>query len=306
MVIAFGYFLKKIEFISLSTINEMNRIVFSFGLPVLLFRNIFQSDFASLFDIRFILWILGSLVICFVLIWLFAEVYLRNRQELIGAFVQASFRSNYAILGIPLAANILGYQDTGQSSIAAAFIVTSYNVLSVIVLTVKNPATSSGTGINVALVKTVLLGVCKNPSIIGVSLGVILNLLNAPMPIILWEGINYIAILCTPLALIAVGGSIRFSELMQHLKPAIVASSIKIIVAPVAFVAASVALGFYGESLVVLFVMYANPTAILSYVMASRMNGNTSISSAIILITTSLSVITLTLGVYILRSLNLI
>ncbi|MCL2421509.1 MAG: AEC family transporter [Defluviitaleaceae bacterium] len=300
LVIAMGYFLRQKQFISVNAIGEMNRLVFTFALPALLFRNIYQADFTALLDTRFILWILGSIIISFILLWAFAEFYLRKQKDLIGAFVQATLRSNYAIVGLPLVANIMESQDTGMGALAAAFVVTSYNIFSVIVLTAKD---SQNGPLDFKLVKNMFVGICKNPSVIGIACGVALNLLHVQLPFIAEAGINYIAILCTPMALIAVGGSIQVSELMGYLKPALTASALKIIVTPLIFIPISVWLGFRGEALAVLLVMFANPTAIICYVMAARMNGNTAITSATILITTVFSSITLTIGVYLLRTL---
>ena len=304
LVISVGYFLRRGRFLSANTIAEMNRLVFSFALPLLLFRNIYQADFSVLFDMYLILWILGSLLLWFGLLWAFSEIYLRRRQELIGGFVQASFRANYAIVGIPLVANIMGEGDTGMAALAAAFIVTSYNLLSVIVLTAKDSRGSSV--LNLSLLKGMAIGVFTNPSIVAIALAVALNLLGVTLPVIVQGGVNYMAVLCTPLALLAVGGSIQIDELMEHLRPAIVGSLIKIVIGPLAFMAASVWLGFRGESLAVLFVMFANPTAIVSYAMASRMNGHTPITAAIIMITTVFSSLSLTLGVYLMRTMELL
>jgi len=303
LVIAIGYFLRQKRFLSVSTIGEMNRLVFTFALPILLFRNIYEADFTALIDTGFILWILGSTIIAFVLLWIFAECYLRKQKALIGAFVQAGWRSNYAIVGLPLVANIMEGQDVGIGAFAAAFVVTTYNVFSVVVLTAKD---SQNVTLNAALVKHMIIGVCKNPSIIGIACGVLFNLLNIPLPFIVSASVNYMAILCAPMALLAVGGSIQVSELVGYLKPALTCSIIKIIVTPLIFMPISIWLGFRGEALAVLLVMFANPTAIVSYVMAARMNGNTAITSAIILITTVSSSITLTIGVYLLRAFALV
>ena len=298
LVIAFGYFLRRKDFITSATVAGMNRLVFDFALPMLLFRNIYQADFQALFDPMFILWLIGGTAAYFALLWAFAEVYLRKRQDLIGAFVQAGFRANYAIVGLPLVANIMGGHDTGKGALAAAFVVTSFNVLSVIVLTVKDKQSGN---FNIALVKSMALGVCRNPSIIGIVIGVVLNLLNIRLPQVIEAGVNSMAVLCTPMALIAVGGSIQISEMMGYLKPALVGSALKIIIMPAIFVGVSILLGFRGEALAVMFAVFANPTAVMSYVMAARMNGNTNITSAIILLTTVFSSVTLTIGVYALR-----
>ena len=303
LVIAFGYVLRRKNFLTPVAVAEMNRIVFVFALPFLLFRNTYQADFNTLFDPRFIVWILVSTLANFSLIWIFAEIYLRKNSDLIGAFVQASFRANYAIVGIPLVANIMGENDTGLASLAAAFVVTSFNILSVIVLTAKNEQSGK---LNLKLVVNMLVSVCKNPSIIAITCGIVFNLINLPIPYILWTGVNYMAILCTPMALIAAGASIKVAEMMVHIRPAIVASALKIAVMPTIFVTISVLLGFRGEPLAVIFAVFANPTAIMSYVMADRMNGNTAVTSAIILITTVFSSIALTIGVYLLRMFELV
>jgi len=281
----------------------MNRLVFTIALPVMLFRNVYQADFAAIFDLRFIFWILASIFLCFTFIWVVGEIYLRKQPHLIGAFVQGAFRCNYAIVGLTLADNILGDTNTGLGALAAAFVVTSYNVGSVVVLTVKDPDKGK---INLSLIKDMTIGVCKNPSVIGIALGVLVGVFEIPLPIIAQEGVNYIAALCSPIALLAIGASIRVQAIMQCLKPALVASAFKIIISPLIFVTVSVWLGFRYENLVVLFVMFANPTAIMSYVMAARMNGDTTLTSAIILITTVCSVFTMTVGVYVLRTLALI
>jgi len=303
MVIAIGYFLRLKQFLSVNTVAEMNKLVFTFALPVMLFRNIYRADFEAVFDAGLMLWIIISISISFLLVWVIAEIYLRKQKDLISAFVQASLRANYAIVGLPIVANILGDRDTGQAALAAAFIVTLFNVYSVIVLTAKGAGT---TGFNPGLVKSVAKSIATNPSIIGIILGVAFNLLNVPLPVIVSESVHYLAVLSTPLALLAVGGSIQIPDLMQYLKPAITACAMKIVVLPVIFVALSVWLGFRGEELVVLFVLFANPTAILSYVMAARMNGNAPITAAIILLTTAFSSVTITIGVYTLRIFELI
>lgn len=302
LVIAFGYVLSRRGFLTAPALNEMNRLVFTFALPMLLFRNIYQADFRALFDPVFIIWLICGTAAHFSLLWIFAEMYLRKRQELIGAFVQAGFRANYAIVGLPLVANIMGEYDTGMAALAAAFVVTSFNILSVIVLTAKDGSDSK---FDIFLLKNVAVSTIRNPSIIGIIIGLAVNLLNIPLPMVVHSGINSMAVLCTPMALIAVGGSIKFSELMDNLRPALMGAAMKIVVMPLLFVTASVLLGFRGEALAVIFAVFANPTAIMSYVMAARMNGHTAISSAIILITTVFSSITLTIGVYILRTLEL-
>ena len=303
VIIALGYFLRKKGLLSPTAIGEMNRLVFMIALPMLLFRNVYNADLQSLFDAGLVIWLSACIIICFVFLWVVSEICLRKKPDLIGAFVQASFRSNYAIIGIPLVANIMGENDTGLATLAAAFIVSINNVLAAIVLTAKD---SQSGGFNLKLLKEILLGICKNYATIAILVGVLLNLGNVQLPIIVRECINYMAVLCTPMALIAIGGSIQVADFKQHARLAVISSSMKIVIMPLIFVAISIWLGFRGEELAVIFVMLAAPTAIISYVMAVSMNANAPMTSAVILITTVFSPITLTMGVYLLRVLELI
>ena len=305
IVIALGYILRRRQIFSIKTANDMNRLVFSVALPVVLFRDIYRADFEAAFDIRLVIWGVAGTIICFILIWIFGEVYLRKRKDLIGAFVQAAFRPNYAIVGIPLVTNIMGGVDTGKASMVAVFVLTLYNIFTVLILVAKNPDAGAG-AFNLGVAKNIMVGVCKTPAIIGIALGALFNLLNVPLPHIAHASIHLIAILTFPLALLGIGGSILVLELKPYLRPAVVGTVTKIIVAPIIFVGISVMLGFRGEALAVLFVMFANPAATVCYVTASRMGGNAPLTAAIIVFTTVFSAFTLTLGVYLMRTFELL
>jgi hypothetical protein len=300
LVIAFGYFLRVRRFLSPETIGQMNNLVFSFALPAMLFRDVYRSDFSAMFDPKLVFWAMGSTIGIFILLWVSAEIFLRKQKPMVGAFVQGAFRGNYAILGLSLVANILGDRNTGMGALLVAFIVPIYNVFSVIILTAKGAR--DGARWNGKLVLNILLSIAKNPLIIGIALGFIANITKLPLPTAVGGGVQYLATLGTPLALVAIGGSIRFSEWKLCLAPAVAAALVKTLVTPLVFVTASVLMGFRGEALVVLFVMYATPTAISSYVMAARMKADTQLASAIILISTMVSVFTFTAGIYILKT----
>ena len=297
-IILLGYVLRLRGFLSQNTISDMNRLVFMLAMPMLLFNSVYNADLVTLFDSRMVVWLSVCIVISFILLWVFAEVYLRRTPDLIGAFVQVSFRCNYAIIGIPLVANVMGEAYTGMAAFATAFIVSLNNILAAVILSAKDPRSE---GISPKLIKTVFIGVCKNFMIIAIVIGVSLNLFGLQLPRIAAESVNIIAALCTPLALIAIGGALQVSDFKQYAKPAVVSSFMKIIVVPLVFMSLSILLGFRGEELAILLVMLGTPTAIASYVMAASMNANAPLTSAVILLTTMFSPITLTVGFYLLK-----
>ena len=303
IIIGFGYILRQKIFLSPEGINDMNKLVFHFALPAVLFRNIYTADFNALFNPTLMTWIVVSILLTYVGMWIFAEVYLRKRKELISSFVQAAYRSNYAIVGLPIVANIMGENNTGLAALSAAFIVTSFNILAVIVLVSKN---TEGGGLSLNLFKSIVLGIFKNPLIIAIALGAALNLSPLSLPHIVRESMWSMASLGTTLALIAVGGSMKFSEVRNFVQPVILSTVMKIVIMPTFVVVTSVLLGFRGEELAVLFVMSASPTAVASYIMAEKMGGSGAFTSTVILMATVFSSVTLTIGVYLIRMLGLL
>ncbi|MCL2388465.1 MAG: AEC family transporter [Defluviitaleaceae bacterium] len=301
-LIGFGYILRQKAFLSEPTINELNRLVFTFALPAILFRSTYQVNFSELFNPRLIGWVLGSIALSFIVFWFFAELFLRKKRDLISSFVQGAYRANYAVMGIPLVANIMGEYDTGMTALSVAFVVILYNVLAVIVFTAKG----SDRGFSFALFKDVLIGLFKNPSIIGSFLGLAVNLSGIQMPQMASDTVGFVATLGTPLALLAVGGSMQISAVREYLKAVIACTAAKIVVMPLAVVLASIQLGFRGEELALIFAVSANPTAMISYVMATRMGGNPDFTSSVILMTTAFSLVTITAGVYLLMVFGLV
>lgn len=301
LVIALGYFIRQKNFLNDETIKKMNDLVFTFALPFMLFRDIVSSRFDEFFDLKLLIWAVLSTSISYVLIWLFAELTIKDKPS-IGAFVQGAFRSNYAIIGLPLISNILGSGGTGKGALIITFVVPLYNVLSVVVLSFRNYEKQSGRG----AIKKAVASVCKNPLIIAILLALPFSFLKISLPKFSLSAINYMANMTTPLALLAIGGSINFKNSLKNMPLAAVCSSIKLVIIPLIFTPISVAvLNLRGEDLIVLYILYASPTAIVSYIMSSKMKSNASLAANIVLLSTLFSIVTLTAGIYALKTFEL-
>ena len=64
--------------------------------------------------------------------------------------------------------------------------------------------------------------------------------------------------------------------------------------------------GFRGYDLGILFILFACPTAIASFIMAEAMGSNSKLAANILLMTTLVSLVTITLGLFVLKEYNLI
>jgi len=306
ILIFVGWIIRKQGMLSQNVVGAVNTIAFNVAFPALLFREMAQADITKIFHPAFVLYGVGGTVLTFALTWIAVEFFIRDKAS-IGAFVQGSFRGNYAIMGLLLIYNILGH--TGKGILLTAFVVPTYNILSVIVLTFRSRNPQSGS------IKQAVYSIVRNPLIIGVLLGLPFSLFRIPIFTadsvkFLATAIKYLADLANPLAMLAIGASISFSTVVRGLPKALAATAIKLVVSPVVFVGLAYllrgTLGFSGEDLLVLFVLYGVPTAVASYIMASKMDADADLATNILLLTSLLSIFTITFGIFIFKSSGLI
>ncbi len=301
LVMAAGYCLRLGGLINDNFVTTLNSFNYKVTLPVLLFTDMAGADFFAVWDTKYVLFCFCATAVCFFAILLPAQRILRGRAVL-GEFVQGSFRSSAAVLGLAFIQNIYG-----SATIAPLMILGSvplYNVLSVCVLTFTDPENAGR--IDAGRVRKALVGVAKNPIILGIALGFAASLLRLDFPVIVDKTLSYFAVLATPLALIGLGGGFEGRRALRQLKPTAVASCIKLVLQGLVFIPLAVALGFRDEKLIGLLVMLCAPTTASCYVMARNLHHEGVLTSSVVVATTFLSSITLTLWLYVLRTLGLI
>lgn len=302
LVMVIGFFIKRAGFFDNAGARQMNALVFNFALPIKLFMDIFKSDMNEMMDIPLILYSVSTNIIWFFLIWALALYIIKDRNHL-GAFIQGCFRSNYAIIGLPLVANILDGHLPGKAAVISTFVIPLYNIMAVIVLTIYG----NNKEIEIkSSVKSALRNIARNPMIIGILLGVIFSGLKIPLPKPAVSSLNYMAELSTPLALICIGGSIDLSKVKARFKPALIVCFLKLALMPLLFIPPAIMLGLPSDSIIILFVLFAAPTAVSSYVMVTYMGSDEALASNILVMTSLFSVFTYTIGVYVLKSIGII
>jgi len=300
LVMLLGLVVRRLKIIDASATRQMNSLVFKVALPVMLFMTVYGSDYSLMFDRKFILFLILSVIVFFFISW-FVAIKLTKDNKKKGAFIQGCFRGNYAILGIALSVEMLGF--TPATAITGVIIIVPlFNILSVIILTIYGEQKLESKNI----IFTIIKSVTTNPLIISVFAGIVLTLLNIEIIPLLNTPLNMVSSLATPFALLVIGASLDFSQVKERLKYTLVASALKLIAMPAIFVPLAIWAGISTEGIVVLFVLYAAPTAIVSYVMATHMGTDEHLASNIVLLTSLASILTYTIGVYILRVIGVV
>jgi len=300
LIMLLGFVVRRMNIISALTAKQMNTLAFKVVLPVMLFNSVHGSDYSQMLDFKFVFFLIISIIVFFFICWIIA-LKLTNDNKKRGAFIQGSFRGNYVILGVALSTEVLGFTPPIAVT-GVVLVVPIFNILSVIILTIYGEQKIESK----SLLKDIIKNIATNPLIIAIFAGIALTLLNIEFPPLLNTPINMVSSLATPFALLVIGASLDFSKIKDRLKYTLIASILKLIIMPVIFIPLALWVGISAYGIVVLLVLYAAPTAIVSYVMAANMGTDEHLASSIVVFTSLLSILTYTIGIYILRVIGIV
>ena len=299
LVILLGYWLKRIGFLTEGFTSVADKLVFKVALPAQLFYDIAFTDLRQDFQVEFVLFCMLGTTVMFGGVYLLARLLMKDKS-LVSAFSQASVRGSAAILGVAFVQNVYGNAGLTPLMIVAA--VPLFNIYSVLILTFSAPDASAGGG----QLKKACLNVLKNPIILGILAGLPFSLLEIPIPTILEKTVVSVGNMSTPLALLVVGAGFQTGAALAKLRPAVVATTIKLVILPAIFLPLAVWMGFTGSELMAILIMVGAPTTVTCYIMAKNMGGDAQISSTIVVLATLFSSVTLTFWIFLLRSMALI
>lgn len=299
LLVALGYFVKKINVINENFVDVTSKFVYSVSLPALVFINIAEIDLSEAIDFSQIIYIYSATLLSFVLIWLFSMPFIKEGKNL-SVFVQGAYRSNFAIVGFAIVSKLFGSYALGKAALVLAFILPLYNILAVIILTVPLRKEKK---LNL---KSTVFEILFNPLIIAVIVGLPFSYFKIEIPSFINLTIGFLAELALPLALIGIGGSLNLQNIKKASGLAFTSSAIKIIIVPLLLTLGAYHFGFRELDLGIMFVLFASPTAIVSFIMAEAMGANSKLAGNIVLISTVASVFTIAAGIVILKELALI
>ncbi len=280
-------------------VQKLNDFVFKVPLPVLVFSDLCTEDFYSVWDTKYVLFCFLATLSAIVLVWLFS-LRLSNRT-LQGEFIQASYRSSAALLGVTLMQNLYG--DAGMAPLMIIGCVPLYNIVAVIVLTCFKPQRRPP---DKALLLSTLKGIAANPIIIGIVCGLAWALLRLPMPELLHKTVSDVSGLATPLGLMAMGAAFDTRKAFHSAKEAGLAACFKLVFLCALTIPVAAAFGFRQEQLAAILIMCGSPTTISSYVMAKSMGHDGTLTGSTVMLTTLFCALTLTCCLFLLRSLGLL
>ena len=308
LLIIIGYILRRVGILNDSFIATGNKFVFNICLPVMLFVNVYDIEGLNTIKVDIVIYTVCAVCLLFLLSFIAARS--TRIPERKGVVMQCVYRSNYAIIGLPLANALGGAEAMAVAAIVSAFLIPLYNTFAVISLTIfmRN---SEGKKIDL---KNILKGVVTNPLIIGVVLGLLcLGLRQLQANCIgrtlfslsrdtkfIYTTLDNIKSITSPLALILLGGQFQFSAVGGMFKEILVGTLWRTILAPVIGIGLAFVLSRYTSLLScgiseypALIAVFGSPVAVSSAIMASGMKNDGQLATQLVVWTSLLSIFTL-------------
>lgn len=309
ITVAIGYLIKRLGFLSTDMAKVINKLVFRIFLPVMLFLNVYKIESLSDIDTGYIFYAVIATVAIFALS-IPAVIFVTKKGDRRGALLQACFRSNYALIGIPLAESLFGQAGVSVATVLSAASIPLFNALAVISLSVF------GDGEQKPSVKKILLGIVKNPLIQSIALGlVVLGIralfvnfgigfrLSEVKPI--YTVLDYLSRLATPLALLVLGVQFEFSAVKELKREIFFGTLMRAFIVPVlglglAFVCFRQSFG--GAQFAALVALFATPVAVSSVPMAQEMGADYRLAGQLVVWSTLLSAVTVFIASFLLKA----
>ena len=309
LMVALGYFIKRIGLVRQEHAKILNKLVFRVFLPVMLFLNVYNIKTVQGLKYGYILYTIVAAVVVFLLSIPFV-ILLTVKNERRGAILQSTFRSNYALIGIPLAESLFGAEGAAVATLLSAAIIPVFNTLAVIGLAIFNRNSQK------VSVKKIIIDIIKNPLIISIFLGIVALGFRALFikygiefrltdidP--LHKVLKYLSSVATPLALLVLGIQFEFSAVSELKKEIIFGVLIRTVVVPI--LGLGVAYVFFndyftGAHFATFVAVFATPVAVSSVPMVQEMDGDVTLAGQLVIWTTVISALTVFLASFLLKN----
>ena len=297
LCILLGYFLRRIHMVDTPALNTMNKLCFKVFLPIYLFNNIATTNLAAAFNGKLLATAyLGVLAQFLLLMLLIPRPEKENPRR--GVLIQAMFRSNFALFGLPLALSLCGTEKVGPTSILVGLTVPLFNILAVVSLESFRGGKPS--------IKKMAKGIATNPLIIASLIGIAFNLLDFSLPGAVQKSVNDLGGVATPLSLVALGGSFTVSKVKEYRKQLTIGVLGRLVFSPLLMVSAGILMGFRNELLIPLLIMSGAPTAVSSFPMAQQMDGDGELAAGLVVFTSGGAILSMFLWIFVLKQIGMI
>lgn len=288
-LIALGFQAGRTGFFTPEGTAYLTKFVFYFALSAMLFNFAANLSISEIFNWWFVAAYLWGCGVVYVLATVVAVI---RRIGIAEAAVEAQCAviGNTGFLGVPMLVVLMGEAAAGPVLMVLAIDLVVFSSLITILITGSRDGRMS-----LGILKTVGLGLIKNPMIVAISLGLAFSGLSIPIPDVANEFLTILGAAATPGALFAIGASLA-GKSAERMSVAAWLSFCKLVLHPAAVAfAALVLFPVPAFDAGVMIAAASLPVAGNVYILAQHYGVAPQRVSASILISTACSILTVSL-----------
>lgn len=266
-------------------IRRVNSMVFEVFFFCMMFHNLYVTSLDQALRPKLIVFSVAA-VFAVIAGATFFVLRITQDNKTRGAMIQALYRSNFVLLGIPMVENIFGRDALAVPTMMIAIVVPIFNIMGVFIL-----ETFRGEG-RFSLRKT-LGNVLRNPMIVGAVCGFFFLFTGIRIPDFLEKPIAQLSACTSPVALLILGASFKVGTLGNDVRDLVLTVAGRLLVVPALVLGTAMFLGFRGIEFVTLLSIFATPCAVASFAMAQQLGSNAELAGNAVVISSGLSCVTL-------------
>ena len=294
-----GYLAVAIHIADRAFMNRMNKFIFTLIFPFMTFNSIYGASRDGMPSVTLLVFAgAGILLLEGLLLLIVPRIVKENPRR--GVVIQAIFRSNFALYGIPMTLSL--FPDGGSmAGILLLEVVSIFNVTSFIILELFN--SESGGRVNLKALPGKLV---KNPLLQGCVVGLLFFAFGWTLPEPLAKPVAALGSSATPLAMITLGGTLSFSALRKNRRVLSGVLGVRLVLLPIVSLLLAYAIGLRDVELFLVLMIAGTPIATSSYPMAANMGGDGELAGQLVFVSTVVSLATIFGFVFALSQMGLI
>ncbi|AOT09820.1 AEC family transporter [Pseudoalteromonas luteoviolacea] len=282
-----GFVCGKTGFIASNQLEGLRRFIFYLAIPVFLFLNMYRADLSKVASAKLLLAFYLPVSTCYFLVLLTKWMMHRHALNEAAMWGLSGTYSNTVLVGLPVIIAALG-TDAG----AMVFMIITFHSAMLFALSFLFSST-----LEQSLVST-FKPLFINPIVLSISLGLLLNTLELPIPTLLLSGLDWLAKPAIAGALFVLGISLVQYSLKQAWQSALLLSAVKLMLLPSMVWGFASSLGLPTEHTSVLTLMAASPLGVNAYLVARQQKCAQATLASSVVMSTLLSPLTMSLWLY--------
>ncbi|MFP9190720.1 AEC family transporter [Natrialbaceae archaeon A-CW1-1] len=289
-VLLAGTGLRTIGVLNATRTERLNAVAYYGALPALIFVATYDQAIGSLVSPALFAGVLLVLLSTAILAWLVHRN--RTTDERRGVAIIQSYHTNLAYLGVPLVAATFDANVTAIAIVVLGIASLIQIPLTIVLLVALNGADTD--------LRYQLSRLATNPILLALVAGALVGSIAVPIPGTVVVGLDALAALALPLALLCVGASLEID--LPDVDPVATGAVTAVKVAAMPAIAWLVfsALAVDDDTFTAAVVMLAMPTAVSTYVFSSELGGDEQFASLNVFVTTVVGVATVLIVVMLL------